>query len=76
MRHLSEPSCSSSDNDGDDGFKHQVLVDSISIRTLFDLRSVLDNAFPDYDFSTVKSDNFSLIPSYEVFSNMSTDTPF
>ena len=42
------------------------MVDSVSLRTLFDLRSVLDNAFPDYDFSTVKSNSFSLIPSYEV----------
>ncbi|CAI4226529.1 unnamed protein product [Auanema sp. JU1783] len=60
MRHLSEPSCSSSDNDGED-----ILVDSISMRTLFDLRGVLSSAYSDYDFSEVKSSSFSLIPCLE-----------
>lgn len=42
-----------------------VYVDSISKKTLFDLSSVLNTAYPDYDFSDVKSVAFALVP-YEV----------
>ncbi|VDK17329.1 unnamed protein product [Anisakis simplex] len=64
-RHLSEPSCSGSDNDNDevdDLFIYHFL--SIT-RTLFDLIGVLNTSFPDYDFSHIKSESFSLIPNIE-----------
>ncbi|CAD6186304.1 unnamed protein product [Caenorhabditis auriculariae] len=61
LRHMSERSCSESDNDGEDNS----LVDSISRRTLFDLVRVLNSAYPDYDFRNVKSDCFSLVSSFE-----------
>ncbi|KAJ1349464.1 hypothetical protein KIN20_005038 [Parelaphostrongylus tenuis] len=62
MRHQSEAGHSGSETDADDF----VLLDSISKRTLFDLIGVLNIAYPDYDFSNVKSSSFSLIPSVEV----------
>ncbi|VDL73036.1 unnamed protein product [Nippostrongylus brasiliensis] len=60
MRHLSEQH-SGSETDADDF----VLLDSISKRTLFDLIGTLNEAYPDYDFSDVKSNSFSLIPNME-----------
>ncbi|KAL6732101.1 hypothetical protein Aduo_002898 [Ancylostoma duodenale] len=62
MRHLSEAGHSGSETDADDF----VLLDSISKRTLFDLIGALNVAYPDYDFSDVKSNCFSLIPGVEV----------
>uniref|UniRef100_A0A0K0DD85 Repressor of RNA polymerase III transcription MAF1 homolog n=1 Tax=Angiostrongylus cantonensis TaxID=6313 RepID=A0A0K0DD85_ANGCA len=62
MRHLSEAGHSGSETDADDF----VLLDSISKRTLFDLIGVLNIAYPDYDFSNVKSSSFSLIPSVDI----------
>ncbi|VDM69522.1 unnamed protein product, partial [Strongylus vulgaris] len=61
MRHLSEAH-SGSETDADDF----VLLDSISKRTLFDLIGALNVAYPDYDFSDVKSNCFSLIPGAEI----------
>lgn len=59
-RHLSEPSHPENDQD------EFVLLDSISTKSLFDLKSVLNLSFPDYDFSDLKSSNFSLVSSFEV----------
>lgn len=50
MRHLSEQH-SGSETDADDF----VLLDSVSKRTLFDLIGALNVAYPDYDFSEIKS---------------------
>ena len=44
-----------------------VYVDSISKKTLFDLSSVLNTAYPDYDFSDVKSVAFALVPYAVIF---------
>ncbi|VDM55517.1 unnamed protein product, partial [Angiostrongylus costaricensis] len=63
MRHLSEAGQSGSETDF-------VLLDSISKRTLFDLIGVLNIAYPDYDFSNVKSSSFSLIPSVDQISDL------
>ncbi|CAB3407939.1 unnamed protein product [Caenorhabditis bovis] len=60
LRHLSERSCSGSDND----FEEINLVDSVSRKTLYDMVQLLNSAFPDYDFTDVKSEAFSLI-NYE-----------
>lgn len=60
MRHLSEQH-SGSETDADDF----VLLDSVSKRTLFDLIGALNVAYPDYDFSEIKSKSFSLIPHVE-----------
>ncbi|PAV56491.1 hypothetical protein WR25_21055 [Diploscapter pachys] len=62
LRHLSERS-SCSDNDNSEEI---VYVDSISKKTLFDLSSVLNTAYPDYDFSDVKSVAFALVPYEDV----------
>ncbi|CAI5438344.1 unnamed protein product [Caenorhabditis angaria] len=55
LRHLS--SCSGSDND----FEEINYVDSVSRKTLYDLIRVLNSSFPDYDFTDVKSESFSLV---------------
>uniref|UniRef100_F1LBK7 Repressor of RNA polymerase III transcription MAF1 homolog n=1 Tax=Ascaris suum TaxID=6253 RepID=F1LBK7_ASCSU len=61
FRHLSEPSCSGSDNDTDEA--GCVYLHAVTTRTLFDLVGVLNTSFPDYDFSHIKSESFSLIPN-------------
>ncbi|KHN76989.1 Repressor of RNA polymerase III transcription MAF1 -like protein [Toxocara canis] len=63
FRHLSEPSCSGSDNDTDE--MGCTYLDAVTSRTLFDLIGVLNTSFPDYDFSHIKSESFSLIPTLE-----------
>ncbi|MFH4979836.1 hypothetical protein AB6A40_006545 [Gnathostoma spinigerum] len=63
LRHLSEPCYSSSENENEE-IEYKYL-DSVTSRTLFDLIAVLNTSFPDYDFSHVKSESFSLIPNIE-----------
>lgn len=43
-----------------------VLCDTIERKTLFHLISTLNAAFPDYDFSTAKSDEFTKEPNLQV----------
>lgn len=57
LRHLSEPSCSGSDNDTEEG----ILVEAVSRRTLFDIVALLNLSYPDYDFSQTKSASFSVV---------------
>jgi len=42
-----------------------VLCDTIERKTLFHLISTLNTAFPDYDFSTAKSDEFTKEPNLQ-----------
>uniref|UniRef100_A0A0N5AS52 Repressor of RNA polymerase III transcription MAF1 homolog n=1 Tax=Syphacia muris TaxID=451379 RepID=A0A0N5AS52_9BILA len=60
-RHESDLASSLSDIDTHEG--EVEYVDAIPKRTLFDLRCVLSESFPDYDYSDIKSDAFSLIPT-------------
>uniref|UniRef100_A0A1I7T4I6 Repressor of RNA polymerase III transcription MAF1 n=2 Tax=Caenorhabditis tropicalis TaxID=1561998 RepID=A0A1I7T4I6_9PELO len=59
LRHLSERSCSGgSDNDFDN---NDFLIDSISRKRLYDLTQVLNNSFPDHDFTNASSEAFALV---------------
>ena len=42
------------------------LCDAVDRKTLFHLISTLNAAFPDYDFSTAKSDEFTREPNLQV----------
>uniref|UniRef100_A8PD67 Repressor of RNA polymerase III transcription MAF1 n=1 Tax=Brugia malayi TaxID=6279 RepID=A8PD67_BRUMA len=64
LRHFSEPGCSSLNISIEEN--GLVYADAISSRTLFELRSVMNASFQDYDFSSTKSEAFSLIPNFEV----------
>ncbi|MCP9260853.1 Repressor of RNA polymerase III transcription MAF1 [Dirofilaria immitis] len=68
LRHFSEPGCSSLNNDIEES--GLVYADAISSRTLFELRSVMNSSFQDYDFSSTKSEAFSLIPNFETLSGL------
>lgn len=57
LRHFSEPSCSGSDNDMEEG----IFVEAVSRRTLFDIVALLNLSYPDYDFSQTKSASFSVL---------------
>lgn len=46
-----------------------VLCDTIARKTLFHLISTLNAAFPDYDFSDAKADEFTKEPSLQFVSN-------
>lgn len=61
LRHLSEPSCSGSDNDAEDSLGGGILVGAVSSRTLFDIVALLNLSYPDYDFTQTKSASFSLV---------------
>lgn len=64
LRHFSEPGCSSLNISIEEN--GLVYADAISSRTLFELRSVMNASFQDYDFSSTKSEAFSLIPNFEL----------
>ncbi|CAD5206454.1 unnamed protein product [Bursaphelenchus okinawaensis] len=68
LRHTSEVSCSGSDNDQDDN--GQIVVGTVSRRTLFNLVSLLNLTYSDYDFTQVKSESFSLIELRDCMDNI------
>ena len=47
---------------GSEDESSNILCDAIDRKTLFSLISTLNAAFPDYDFSTAKSDEFTKEP--------------
>lgn len=59
LRHLSERSCSGSDNDFDNN--DYLIKDSISRKRLYDLTQVLNSSFPDHDFTNANSEAFALV---------------
>ncbi|KAL3120334.1 hypothetical protein niasHT_009262 [Heterodera trifolii] len=67
LRHLSEMSNSGcSDNDAEDGGGQQViLVGAVSRRTLFNILALLNQCYPDYDFSQTKSAAFTTVTYQE-----------
>ncbi|VDM07977.1 unnamed protein product [Wuchereria bancrofti] len=67
-RHFSEPGCSSLNISIEEN--GLVYADAISSRTLFELRSVMNASFQDYDFSSTKSEAFSLIPNFETLAGL------
>uniref|UniRef100_A0A915Q5F1 Repressor of RNA polymerase III transcription MAF1 n=1 Tax=Setaria digitata TaxID=48799 RepID=A0A915Q5F1_9BILA len=68
LRHFSEPGCSDLDGSIEEG--GLMYADAISCRTLFELRSVMNASFQDYDFSSTKSEAFSLIPDFETLAGL------
>lgn len=68
LRHFSEPGCSSLNISIEEN--GLVYADAISSRTLFELRSVMNASFQDYDFSSTKSEAFSLIPNFETLAGL------
>ncbi|CAD5209257.1 unnamed protein product [Bursaphelenchus xylophilus] len=67
LRHSSEVSCSS-DNDIDEN--GQIVVGTVSRRTLFNLVSLLNLSYNDYDFSHIKSESFSLVQLKDCMNNV------
>lgn len=67
LRHSSEASCGS-ENDLDEGCP--IIVGTVSRRTLFNLTSVLNLSYNDYDFSQTKSERFTLANITECVSTM------
>ncbi|KAI3420206.1 hypothetical protein GPALN_003525 [Globodera pallida] len=60
LRHLSEMSNSGcSDNDAEEGGGQVILVGAVSRRTLFNISALLNQCYPDYDFSQTKSAAFT-----------------
>ncbi|CAG9533652.1 unnamed protein product [Cercopithifilaria johnstoni] len=68
LRHYSEPGCSSLNISIEEN--GLVYADAISSRTLFELRSVMNASFQDYDFSSTKSEAFSLLPNFETLAGL------
>jgi hypothetical protein len=70
LRHSSEVSQSGgSDNDVDDN-SYSIVVGTVSRKTLFNLISVLNLSYTDYDFSQTKSERFSMVNIKECMKNV------
>ena len=54
---------------GSEDESSNILCDAIDRKTLFSLISTLNAAFPDYDFSTAKSDEFTKEPNLQFVTN-------
>ncbi|VDN05506.1 unnamed protein product [Thelazia callipaeda] len=67
LQSFSKLACSDSSDVEDTGVTY---ADAISCRTLFDLKSVMNVSFQDYDFSSTNSEAFSLIPDFKVLSGL------
>lgn len=71
LRHSSEVSASGSDNDLDEN--GQVVVGTVSRKTLFHLVSVLNLSYSDYDFTCTKSESFSLLGQQDAINNVNAN---